>query len=818
MALSDNRVPDSDNHGGLESARADELIDPVWTVYFDERPLEINRPVAGYSLEEWRHGGKAFYRRIFTHESYKKLTEVKRRMRATRRPLHNVEVTLRTKDGSRLLYLLVNYRPVLDIDGEVIGIRGETRNITDLRAAQGKLGRDISMLATLIQNSPNLIWVGFLDAQPGFANRSFGGFDASQWAQGGVTFFREHLTDDSRRRFDRAINYLEASNESVRNLELDFQARPEAPTLRLLATFSPIFGGEGVVTGIQGILHDVSELTMTRRALEKSESRFRDIIESAHDLVWTVDRDGKWIYLNHAAMKFYGYAREELIGKPFSEMTHPDHRDKDLRAFEEVLRGRELTQHETVHLHKDGGVRYLSFNIQPRLDENWEIIGAMGMARDMTEQKLYQHQLEHLADHDVLTGLFNRHYFEKELARAVAQAARDHHPVGLLYIDLDNFKYVNDTLGHATGDRLLLQVAQRLLGRQRQGDLLARFGGDEFTVLLQNMNPSLLLHVAQSFLKLFEGYTFLEGEKVFDIRVSLGATLIKPDTLSGGEALAQADLACTLAKSRGRNSAHLYNPADQEVASMVSEVSWSHKINQALEHDRFVLHFQPVMNTGDGRLSHHEALLRMRDDSGELIAPGLFLPAAERFGLMQAIDRWVVGHAIHRLADDRSRGHTHRLAINLSARVFGDVEFLEFLRELLERSAIDPRQLIFEITETAAISHMASARELIEQLKLLNCEVALDDFGSGFSSYSYLKHLPVDYLKIDGSFIQHLAREAVDQAIVQSMNQVAHALGRQTVAEYVEDAQTLDILRRYGVDFVQGYHLGKPTATLLPGD
>ena len=346
---------------------------------------------------------------------------------------------------------------------------------------------------------------------------------------------------------------------------------------------------------------------------------------------------------------------------------------------------------------------------------------------------------------------------------------------------------------------------------------MARFGGDEFTVLLQNMNPSLLTHVTQSFHKLFQGFTFIEGQQVFDVRVSLGATIIQPETLSGGEVLAQADLACTLAKSHGRNQAHLYNPVDQALAGMVSEVSWTRKINEALEHEHFVLHFQPIFSTSGGSVEHYEALLRMREPDGKLIAPGLFLPAAERFGLINAIDRWVVTQAIHMLWDCHHAGRALRFAVNLSARVFEDKDFLPFLREMLSSCGLDPASLTFEITETAAISHMASARDFIEQLKALHCRVALDDFGSGFSSYGYLKHLPVDYLKIDGSFVQHLAREPQDQAIVQSMNQVAHALGKQTIAEFVEDAQSLELLRSYGVDFAQGFYLGKPSATLPPG-
>lgn len=789
----------------------DELIDPVWIVYFDGRPLEINRAVCGYTLEEWRHGGKAFFERIFTPESLTRMRAATRQVRTSRRPLHNVELALRAHgDPERLFHFLVNYQPVLDAAGEVVGVRGDARNITDLRRTGSAYAGDAGLTIDLLQNSPDVIWLLHFDGRPGYVNHGFAGYSAQEWAHGGLGHLIAALGEDSRKRLDRAIGYLRESGESVRNLELELRTRAGAGTVRMLATFSPSFDTVGCVAGAQATLRDITELAQTRAALKRSESRFRDLVENAHDLVWTVDAHGNWLYLNQAARQIYGCEAAELIGRPFAEVTHPDHRDKDREMFETVLRGHQASQHETIHLHRDGSLRYLSFNVQPYMDENWEIVGAMGMARDITEQKLYQNQLEHLADHDVLTGLHNRHFFETEITRALGRVVRGGSPDGLLYIDVDNFKYVNDTLGHAAGDRLLLEIAQTLRARLRQGDVLARFGGDEFTVLLEGLGAALLPEIAQSFHNLFRGFTFLQDGQVFDVRVSVGATLITAQTASMGEALAQADLACTLAKSRGRNQAHVYDVTDRSLASMVSDVSWTRKINEAIERGHFVLHYQPVVRLRDSEISHYEVLLRMRGPDGELIAPGLFLPAAERFGLIHAIDRWVVEHAIRELAAHQRSGTAVAFAVNLSARVLDDREFLVFLGQKIEDAALEPRRLTFELTETAAIAHMASAREFIEHLNQLGCRVALDDFGSGFSSYSYLKHLPVDYLKIDGGFIRQLARDTQDQAIVQSMNQVAHALGKETIAECVEDDACLDLLREYGVDYAQGYYLGRP--------
>lgn len=799
---------------GFETEGRDhhDVIDPIWTYYFDGRPLEISRAFCGYTLDEWRFGGKSFFKRVFTHDSIERMRFACQQILKTASPLHNIPISAHAKGVTQLQYFLVNYKPVLDSQNTVVGLRGDARNITDLQVVHNAFIQDPALLANLIQSTPDLILIFYFDGRPGFANHGFAGYSMRKWAQEGMQIFNSTLDKESLRRFNRSIQYVEQANESVRNIELKLLSA-EKGKRHLLATFSPVVSGDGVIGG-QAIVHDITDLTLAKSALRLSETRFRDLIDNAHDLVWIVNRHGQWEYLNKAASKFYGIAPDDLLGRHFTEVVHPDCIEKDLSVFSDILCGREVTDHDSMHLHADGTTRYLSFNVQPRLDDDWEIVGALGMARDVTEQKSYERQLEHLAIHDVMTGLYNRHFFEKELTRTVDITSRTEQCAGLLYIDMDNFKYVNDTLGHAAGDQLLLEVSQMLSSRLRQGDLLARFGGDEFTMLSYNIQPGDLQEIAQSFHHLFKGFTFVQGEQVFDIRVSVGAVLIDSNTLTAGEALAHADLACTLAKTRGRNQAHIYNPHDQVLASMVSDVGWSRRINEALEKNYFVLYYQPVIQLSTKAVTHYEVLLRLQE-ADTVIAPGVFLLAAERFGLIGAIDRWVVKKAIQVLAQYHSQGKRYRFAINLSAKVFDDEGFLRYLNELIKRYTLDSTTLTFELTETAAISHMASAREFIESLKVLGCQVALDDFGSGFSSYGHLKHLPVDFLKIDGSFVQQLPSNPIDQAIVKSMNEVAHALGKQTIAEFVEDAATMDLLREYGVDFVQGYYTGKPAAIIV---
>ncbi len=671
-----------------------------------------------------------------------------------------------------------------------------------------------SKIKSLIGNSPDLVWAYYFDRRPGFISRDGCGYSTTEWRTGGPEFFISLCAPDAQPRLRKAFEYMKSTGEGVTNLKLKLVEKDERHVRSFLVNMTPIVDDAARVIGVQGVNHDITELETAQKALQESEARFWDIVETAHDLAWSMDRDGRWTYLNQATRHIYGYEAEQMLGRNMSEVTHPDHKEKDEQVFRQALEGKEITEHETTHLHQDGSARHLSFNIKPRMDSGWNIVGAMGTARDITEQKLYQRRLEHLAEHDALTGLYNRHYFQRELDKTMANARHNQKSFGLLYIDVDNFKYVNDTLGHAAGDQLLIELSLLQRERLRKGDILARFGGDEFTVLLQDMDRQKIHEVTESFHQLFQSYTFVQDDKVFDIRVSIGAALITDGAGSSGDVLAQADLACALAKSSGRNRIHIYDPADLAKAGMVSDMGWSRKIHEALEHDRFVLLFQPIIKTKDQIVEHYEVLLRMRNGDDALTAPGAFLSTAERFGLIHSIDRWVVEHAIARLGELHRRGMRYCFSINLSGRAFQDRELLPRIREALEKNRLNPLALTFEITETAAISHIAHAKEFIEQLRALGCRFALDDFGSGFSSYGYLKFLPVDYLKIDGNFVQRLADDPVDQAMVQSMNQVAHALGKQTIAECVENEASLRLLRSYNVDCAQGFYLGRPLSEI----
>jgi len=558
------------------------------------------------------------------------------------------------------------------------------------------------------------------------------------------------------------------------------------------------------------LVADITRRKAMEDQLRAAECRYRDLVETAHDMVWTLDSEGRLTYLNKACEGIYGYSADAMLHHHLHEYRSPEHPPLDQQAIRSLLQGEASVQFETVHLDRDNKPHFLSFSARSHQDDHGNITRISGTARDITEQKAFQHQLSYHAEHDPLTGLFNRNYFQEELERTVARVARNGSDCALFYIDLDQFKYINDTIGHAAGDRLLVDVATLLSAHVRDGDLLARFGGDEFTLLLYDIEQQDVLRAADNFRSLCDEFRFTENDKTFTISCSIGVVMIDASVTTADELLSHADMACNFAKQQGRNRAKLYNPNELGKADMAADMDWAAQVREMLEHDKFRLVYQPIVATGDRAVQDYEVLVRMICDDGQIILPGGFMPAAERFGLIHSVDRWIVSRAIRQLAELHAAGQQTSFSINLSGKAFEDPTLLPLIRDLLDSTALDPGYVTFEITETAAIDNLAAAEEFIIALKDLGCQFALDDFGSGFSSFAYLKHLPVDKLKIDGAFVKGMAHSTVDQAMVESMNQVAHALGKRTVAECVENEETLVLLHEMGIDLAQGNYLGRP--------
>jgi diguanylate cyclase (GGDEF)-like protein/PAS domain S-box-containing protein len=558
------------------------------------------------------------------------------------------------------------------------------------------------------------------------------------------------------------------------------------------------------------LVADITKRKATEERLREAEERYRDLVETAHDLVWTLDERGRLTYVNRACLAIYGFEPEEMLTRQLQEFRSPDHPPVDQEAIKGLLAGRERVKFETVHLDAEGKPHFLSFSAKAQTDEAGRLVQVIGTARDITEQKAFQHQLSYHAEHDSITGLFNRNYFQQELERTVARVARSGSDCALFYIDLDQFKYINDTLGHAAGDRLLVDVAALLSSHVREGDLLARFGGDEFTLLLYNIDRHDVISTAEKFRSLCDDYKFIEEDTSYNITLSIGITMIDSQVKTAEEALSHADLACHLAKQQGRNRTNLYDPSESDKAGMAADMGWAARVREMLEHDRFQLVYQPIVSTENNHVHDYEVLVRMICDDGKLILPGGFMPAAERFGLIHSVDRWIVKRAIHQLGSLHAQGQQISFSINLSGKAFEDMTLLPLIQEMLADTGLEPSWVTFEITETAAIANLAAAENFIGALKDIGCQFALDDFGSGFSSFAYLKHLPVDKLKIDGGFVKGMAHSTVDQAMVESMNQIAHALGKQTIAECVENEETLLMLKEMRVDRAQGNYIGRP--------
>lgn len=427
---------------------------------------------------------------------------------------------------------------------------------------------------------------------------------------------------------------------------------------------------------------------------------------------------------------------------------------------------------------------------------------------ELAERRVIEARLQYLVGHDDLTGLCNRRRLEQELELAIINARYNNITSALLYLDLDQFKIVNDTEGHAAGDRLLVSVANKFRRQLGAAGTLARISSDEYAVLIEDISQTDVVRTAESLRSLMEEFQFKTENRTYHIGVSIGLAMIHPDDkIFAAEVLTRADQACYVAKSRGRNMVHIFNQEDIEMLPLRCAVQWVPLIRDALENDKFCLVFQPVLNIKKQTITHYEALIRMRGDSQELITPNNFIPVAERMGLIHDIDLWVAKQAIGII---RTLPKHLSLNVNLSSYAFQNPALLYLLSRELSATGVRANRITFEITETAAVANFSETRKMISQIRALGFKFALDDFGAGFNSFNYIKEFPVDYLKIDGAFITNLMHDPVDQTLIKSMIEVARTLGKYTVAEFVEDKETLALLEEYGVDYAQGYYIGKP--------
>jgi len=456
--------------------------------------------------------------------------------------------------------------------------------------------------------------------------------------------------------------------------------------------------------------------------------------------------------------------------------------------------------------------------------------GSVVAFRDISKQQSMEKQLRWQATHDPLTSLYNRRYFEEQLEIERHRLERAEGHSALLFLDLDRFKYINDTAGHEAGDKILLMVSKSLSQRVRSSDTLARLGGDEFAVILRDIDPSTLHETADKFREVLSTLHFSSGEHEFKVHGSIGVSMIDGDESS--DIMANADIACHQAKAEGRDQTHIYDPESDVRFTMTSDLGWANRLQQALEQDKFELFFQPILALADIEFTrlpdsssdiwtthqrfrnsppaYIESLIRLRGEDGKLIPPNLFLGSAERFGMMPKIDLWVVKNALMLLNEAHDMGLYFTLGVNLSAITLEDSSAINQIVECIKTMPIPARHLAIEITERNAITNMVGVKSFMSQINELGCDFALDDFGAGFSSFAQLRHLPVKYVKIDGEYVKNMGSDNTDRTIVTAINDIAHSIGRHTIAEYVTNAEILKTLKSCGVDYAQGFYIAEP--------
>ena len=558
-------------------------------------------------------------------------------------------------------------------------------------------------------------------------------------------------------------------------------------------------------------------------ALTQEKTRIEVMLHSITDAVIATDANGCVQFMNPVAQDLVACSIEAARGRPLHELARFVDELTRMPLADPVRNCLLDGQIAVLHTGSELFVNHLGAEIPvagtaaPMRNAQGGVIGCVVALQDVRHARELMRRLTHQASRDSLTGLFNRHSFEAQVRRLIDEVDGGYANHALFYLDLDQFKIVNDTCGHVAGDELLRQLGEILHEALRSDDILARLGGDEFGVLLRRCSIDQAVKIAEKLRLSVEAFRFIWGDKVFQIGVSIGVVPVEPGVADLAALLSAADVACYAAKEAGRNRIHVYVESDDTLAHRYGEMHWATDLTRALDEDRFEIFVQPIVGlAADDPHRHWEVLLRLRSGEGDYVNPGAFMSAAERYGLMPRIDRWVIERAFQTFSEMAAHSATNCcqdvIAINLSGASLNDASLIEFVRETQAATGMSWGRICFEITETVAIRNLHMATSLVNELRNLGCKFALDDFGSGLSSFSYLKNLPIDYLKIDGSFIMDIASDPVDRAMVEAIREVSHIMGVKTVAEWVENEETAEVLRKIGIDYAQGFFFGRPGA------
>lgn len=699
---------------------------------------------------------------------------------------------------------LLRIKPLTNAQGDVHFLVGIQTDITQQKQTEERL-RQYETIFNSASSYMALVDTSFtyLAANPQYSeifNKSTSKISGKSISEiHGQYFFHEHLKADLERCF---------AGEKIRKQQW-FPSLEENRYLDI--EYVPFQNQQDHIIGAAISARDITLLKDTEDALRESQQRFQDFAAIGADLFWETDADLRFTYLSEQHSPLLDSPLASWMGRSYLDF-YALCENVDRTALAHSLEALEAFDVEIECKHINGSTRTLRSIGRPIFSPQGFFCGYRGIGRDITEAQSLSKQLKHQATHDALTGLVNRREFEHQLNQIIGnmQASQAHH--ALCFLDLDQFKIVNDTVGHLAGDALLEQVADLLQANIRQSDILSRLGGDEFGLFLENCSLENARIATEKLVAEISQFRFVWEGQLFKIGVSIGVVPVTSQTTHLTELFAKADVACYSAKDMGRSRVHIYHAQAQVVTEHHSELMRVATIRKALEENRFRLYYQPIvpLNTEANIPTCYEILLRLQDPQGKILSPGSFLPAAERYGLMLEIDKWVIKNVLTKYGNYFQNQVNAHISINLSGSSLNDDALLDFVQEQLYKTQLAPEKICFEITETVAISNFKQAIQFIEKMKEFGCHFALDDFGSGFSSFSYLKRFPVDYLKIDGSLVRDMVQDKTHQVMVSAINQICRTMGIKTIAEFVENGDTIVALEAIGVDYLQGYALGKP--------